>query len=121
MFRRIELIYWHTCKRKFCSRKGGIFSCLPCYRAPVSYHNSWEEIFESWAIDTKIKGNCGNIPRNAKFFFTERGWEEIGKKIVNICLKTKTKFRILKVKENSVNVVWNNGYELAAQPKKEKQ
>lgn len=122
MYRRIELIYEHFSKKenKFWSEKGGIFSAMPHINDDLSEHLKSLEIFDSWASQGKITGWCGNIPKNAKFFFTEKGWKDVGRHVVSACLKTRTKFRILKVKENSVNVVWANDYELAAQPKKGK-
>lgn len=71
-------------------------------------------------IDAWIFKLCGPRARcfraNARFYFTERGWQEVGSKVMEACKKTGQRFRILTVKERSVNVVWKDPLEVAAQP-----
>jgi hypothetical protein len=70
----------------------------------------------SWA--DKLRGPQKSIPPNTRFFFTEKGWREIGSQTVQRCKATGQEVRVIAVKENSVNVVWGDEYEVAAQPKK---
>lgn len=80
------------------------------------------EIADAWT--PYLNGACGgagNVPSNARFYFTELGWELIGKNVVAACQKHNQRYRVISVKENSVNVVWEDkhyGYEVACQPKK---
>jgi len=85
--------------------------------------SSPEAVADVWI--NKLRGpykkSGGNIPRNAKFYFTELGWQEVGRKVVEACQRSRQDYRVVKVKEESVNVVWRNrhyGYEVAAQPRK---
>ncbi|MDX1437190.1 MAG: hypothetical protein R3335_10295 [Anaerolineales bacterium] len=70
----------------------------------------------SWA-DT-LRGPQKSIPDNVRFFFTEKGWREVGRHVVAECKRQGQEVRVIAVKENSVNVVWGDDYEVAAQPKK---
>ncbi len=65
----------------------------------------------------KLRGPRKTIPQNTRFFFTERGWREIGRRVVAGCRKQGQEVRVITVKESSVNVVWGDEYEVAAQPK----
>lgn len=118
MFRRIELIrerddslifvlpdgteeIFDWCKSGICS----------CYGA----------ISRAWA--GKLRGPDRPIPRNAKFYFTERGWREIGRHVVAACKYEEQEYRVIRVKERDVNVVWRDRHydtEVAAQPRKKK-
>lgn len=76
---------------------------------------------ETW-ID-KLRGPDRPIPRNAKFYFTERGWREIGRKVVAACKKEGQEYRVIRVKERDVNVVWRDHHydtEVATQLRKKK-
>ncbi len=71
----------------------------------------------------KLRGPDRPIPRNAKFYFTEHGWREIGREVVAACKKVRQEYRIIRVKEHEVDVVWRDRYydtEVAAQPRKKK-
>ena len=80
-------------------------------------------VIEAWIYH--LRGpwgrRSGKIPKNARFYFTEKGWDSVGKFVIKECIKAKQEYKIIKVKENSVNVIWEDsytGYEIAAQPKK---
>lgn len=118
MFRRIELIRERDdClifglpdgTEEICDwSKSGICSC-------------YGAIAEAWL--GKLRGPDRPIPRNAKFYFTERGWREIGRHVVAACKYEEQAYRIIRVKERDVNVVWRDRHydtEVAAQPRKEK-
>lgn len=81
----------------------------------------WRAIIETW-ID-KLRGPDRPIPRNAKFYFTERGWREIGRKVVAACKSEGQAYLVIRVKERDVNVVWRDRHydtEVAAQPRKKR-
>lgn len=93
---------------------------------PASKHGlmgpSKIEIIDAW-ID-KLRGpykRQGGIPHNARFYFTELGWKEVGRYVVEACQQTGQEYRVIKVKEGTVNVVWHDRYyvlEVAVLPKK---
>lgn len=98
MFRRIELIHD--------SYKSGLCGCL-CS----------DSIIDSWIY--KLRGpKRRSLPQNCKFYFTEKGWKEVGRNVITVCQKEKQKYKIICVKEKSVNIVWKDTFEVAAQPKK---
>ncbi len=84
--------------------------------------SSKAKVIDAW-ID-KLRGpnkRHGGIPRNARFYFTELGWKEIGRYVVEACQQTGQEYRVIKVKEGAVNVVWRDRYyglEVAVLPKK---
>jgi len=70
----------------------------------------------TWA--DKLRGPRKTIPQNTRFFFTEKGWREIGRHTVARCKEAGQEVRVIAVKENSVNVVWGDEFEVAVQHKK---
>lgn len=79
---------------------------------------STEETVDAWIDD--LNGCKHPLPRNARFYFTERGWRDVGRKVIIAAQKSGQKYRIISVKENSVNVLWSDDNEVAVQPKKRK-
>jgi hypothetical protein len=80
---------------------------------------SHEKVIDAW-ID-KLRGPERSIPHNARFYFTELGWKEVGRKVIESCQQVGQAYRVIRVKEKSVNVVWydkHGGLEVAIQPKK---
>lgn len=57
--------------------------------------------------------------KNNRYYFTELGWEKIGRKVIEYAQKLKMQYRIIKIKENSVDVMaTDNKYEVAVRPRK---
>jgi hypothetical protein len=118
MFRRIELIRENADDVVFVLPDGteekwrwGISGLYPNYGAIAE------------ATGGKLRGPDCPIPRNAKFYFTERGWREIGRHAVAACKYEGQAYRIIRVKERDVNVVWRDRHydtEVAAQPRRKK-
>jgi len=106
MYRRLEILhpevmyYYHEAWHKEPAFKMGIMGAADF---------SWAE---------KLRGPRKTIPQNTRFFFTEKGWQEIGRHVVAGCKQKGQEVRVIAVKESSVNVVWGDEYEVAAQPKK---
>lgn len=109
MFRRIELI------STFEHRGGGRDAYESGLMGP-----SLDPVADAWV--EKLRGPGGRtLPANTRFYFTEKGWREIGRRVVAACGQSGQEYRIIRVKENEVNVVWRDNhtdYEVAAQPKK---
>ncbi len=56
-----------------------------------------------------------SIPQITRFFFTERGRKEIGRRVMAGCKQSGQEFRVISVKERSVDVVWGDEYDMAVQ------
>ena len=108
MFRRIELIHEHRAKDGTIeTHKGGLMGL------------SSEPVVDAWI--EKLRGPRTGVPWNARFYFTEKGWREVGRAVVRACGASGQAYRVIRIKENEVDVVWRDshtGYEVAAQPKK---
>ena len=109
MFRRIELIFeqgeiiWDDKPLKH-SWKQGICGVTR------------EEVADAWF--DRLAGPNRTLPNNSRFYFTEQGWKEVGRPIVNACQACGQKYRVIKIKERSVDVEWKHELEVAAQPKR---
>lgn len=107
MFRRIELIKSYPQKDGTVENyKSGLMAL-----SPTSVVDAWIE---------KLRGPDRHLPRNTKFYFTESGWREVGRAVVKACGQIGQDYRVIRVKENEVHVVWRDdhtGYEVAAQAK----
>jgi hypothetical protein len=113
MFRRIELIF----PRGKTTYPDGTVQNWPEEKRGLL--TGWGAMADTWF--GKLRGPDRPIPRNAKFYFTEHGWREIGRKVAAACKKERQQFRIIRVKERDVEVVWRDLYydtEVAAQPRK---
>ena len=105
MFRRIEMIHPASGEWFPADWKQGLMSA------------SSNEVVEAWIH--KLRGSPHPLPSNARFYFTEKGWREIGRQVVAACQKTGQRYRILKIKETDAQVCWrdkHDGYEVAIQP-----
>ena len=59
--------------------------------------------------------------KNDRYFFTEKGWNKIGRKVVTALKRHGLPFRIISVKENSVDVMaTDHEYEVAVRPRKKR-
>lgn len=108
MFRRIELINAFTLDDGTVETfKHGLLGV------------SNEPVVDAW-ID-KLRGPARSLPANARFWFTEKGWAAVGRAVVHACQASGQAYRVIRVKENEVEVTWRDkytGYEVAAQPRK---
>lgn len=107
MYRRLEIIH----PRLPLKNEDGEIEYYPAEKGGILFTADF-----SWA--ETLRGPRKNIPPNTRFFFTEKGWREVGRHTVARCKAAGQDVRVIAVKENSVNVVWGDAYEVAAQPKK---
>jgi hypothetical protein len=80
---------------------------------------SSEAVLDAWF--DRLRGPDRTLPWNARFYFTERGWREVGREVVRACGRSGQPYRVIRVKEDEVDVVWRDhhtGYEVAAQPRR---
>lgn len=130
MFRRIEVIWNPTPKQLKAQKmvnqlfgsdepvmngvKGGLWTGNI---SPIEVHETWWDK----CLGPGSSGR-GNIPRNknCRFFFTEKGWEECGSKACAKLREMKVEFRVITIKEKSVDVVWKASHEVAVRPRRKK-
>lgn len=106
MYRRIELINQNKDGTEY---KWGLMG--------VSH---WD-VAMAWAND--LRGPYRSIPPNCRFYFTEKGWDKIGRKVIAACIRTNQRYRVIAIKETDAQVVWRDkytGYEVAVQPKRKR-
>ena len=58
------------------------------------------------------------VNRNARFYFTEEGWRRYGRKTIEVCQQVGQRYRVLRVKENAVDVIYRDEFQVAVRPKK---
>ncbi len=81
------------------------------------YGDDTLEIFNAWAYQLHAPRH---VPRNCRFYFTEEGWKEVGSKVIDACKRTGQEFRIITIKEKSVDVVAKAPLQVAVRPRKKK-
>ena len=108
MFRRIELI--HAAEVEV---EGGSY---PAYKAGLM-SAAPEAVVDAWVDD--LVGPGRSLPSNCRFYFTEKGWREVGRNVAAAARRTGQEYRILAIKETDAQVVWRDklrGFEVAVQP-----
>lgn len=109
MFRRIELIH-----------AGGEDADgldYPTWKSGLT-PTSLPEVADAWVDD--LRGPARSLPWNCRFYFTEKGWKEVGRNVVATAQRSGQAYRIVAIKETDAQVVWRDkvmGYEVAVQPR----
>jgi hypothetical protein len=117
MFRRINLLY----PGGSLTMPDGTAERIPSAVRGLMGPGLDERVYDAW-MDS-LRGPAHSIPRNAKFYFTERGWRRIGCKVVEACQQAGHEYRVIRIKECEVDVVWRDSHydlEVAAQPRKKR-
>jgi hypothetical protein len=60
------------------------------------------------------------VNRNARFYFTEEGWRRYGRKTIEVCQQVGQRYRVIRIKENSVDVIYRDAVQVAVRPKKKR-
>ena len=79
------------------------------------------EVIDAWIF--KLRGSAHSLPPNSRFYFTEKGWREIGRQVIAACQQTGQRYRIIRLKETDAQVCWRDkhcGYEVAIQPRRKR-
>jgi hypothetical protein len=71
---------------------------------------------EVWGCFASMKSPRGG--REGKCYFTERGWDEVGRKVIGILKKYKAAFRVLTVKEKEFEVMFEDRVQVVLRPRK---
>ena len=107
MYRRIELINPARLEDEISlpAHKSGLMG-----DAPLDVWAAWEN---------ELVGPDRSLPRNCRFYFTEKGWREVGRNVVAAAMRAGQGYRIVAIKQTDAQVVWRDatrGYEVAVQP-----
>jgi hypothetical protein len=108
MFRRIEFILpgWSDDHYDEPPYKVGLMLAGP------------DEVVDAWIED--LRGPTrSSLPANSRFYFTEKGWREVGRKVLSAARRSNSEYRVIAIKETDAQVVWRDkvrGYEVAVQP-----
>jgi hypothetical protein len=113
VFRRIELIFQASVDtdigESYPALKGGLMFGGP------------QELSDAWTYD--LIGPGRTLPANCRFYFTEKGWREIGRNVIAAARRNGQEYRVIAIKETDAQVVWRDkvrGYEVAVQPKRKR-
>lgn len=113
MFRRIEFTLPGEILdgESYPPERGGLMSVVS---GPVA---------EAWWDTDGINGLLGparsSLPPNCRFYFTEKGWRNVGRKVIAAARQTDQEYRVIAIKETDAQVVWRDkvrDYEVAVQP-----
>lgn len=123
MFRRIELLYQMSSKeyrvrRRRLMRRGGEdgLSQMRFRKAGLMYLSS-ASVADAWA---DLNAPRRPIGRNCRFYFTEAGWTRYGRPTITACQQTGQPYRVIKIKERSVDIVYRDEFQVAVRPKMNK-
>jgi hypothetical protein len=105
MFRRIEFIYEPV--------DLSVSRLDKAYKTGIMGYQT-DEIADAWIY--ALRGPDSSIPWNARFYFTEKGWRKVGHNVAAACRHSGQEYRVIKIKENAIDVVYRNEYEVAGQP-----
>jgi hypothetical protein len=111
MYRRIQLINHYDPKKHEHEQNDFIHGLMGICNSV--------EIADAWTY--KLRGSNHALPTNARFYFTEKGWKEVGREVIAACQRSGQDYRVIKVKETDAQVVWRDKYteyEVAIQPKR---
>jgi hypothetical protein len=109
VFRRIELIH-----QSGTDPDGEVYPAQKQGLIPIST----DEVVDAW-IDDLRGPTRSSLPRNSRFYFTEKGWREVGRNVVAAAVRSGQEYRVVSIKETYAQVVWRDkvrGYEVAVQP-----
>jgi hypothetical protein len=56
--------------------------------------------------------------KHTKFFFTEEGWRRYGRRTVAACQTVGQRYRVISIKEKSVDVVYRDEVQVAVRPRR---
>jgi len=74
-----------------------------------------EAVTEAWV---QMPSPKRSITRNCRFYFTEEGWRRYGRPTITACQQTNQEYRVLCIKERSVDVVYQDEYQVAVRPRR---
>ena len=123
MFRRIELIHQGSASS---DRRPIDAAIRRGYPVDPALRRFWKSGLMTPANDAVVAAWAGmNRPRraifrNCRFYFTEEGWRRYGRATIAACQQSGQGYRVIRVKERSVDVVYRDKVQVAARNRKRK-
>lgn len=72
-------------------------------------------VFEAWG-DMPLPRHVAN--KNCRFYVTEAGWQRYGRATVRACQQTGQRYRVVRLKEHAVEVIYRDTVQVAVRPRK---
>lgn len=125
MFRRIELIDEMSAEhyRTFIEAMRQSIND-PDYNIAKEYPRFWKSglvgfgnpvVWDAWE---QMNSPRRPVNKNVRFYFTEEGWRRYGRKTIEVCQQVGQRYRVLSIKEKSVDVVYRDEFQVAVRPKR---
>ncbi len=73
-----------------------------------------DQVFEAWG---KMSIPRRAVNKNCRFYFTEEGWRRYGRATITACIQTGQAYRVLRVKEHSVVVIYRDEVQVVVRPR----
>jgi hypothetical protein len=96
----------------------------PDYPIEKDYPRFWKSglmgfgnpvVWDAWG---KMNSPRRPVNKNARFYFTEEGWRRYGRRTIEACQQVGQRYRVIRIKENSVDVIYRDEVQVAVRPKK---
>ncbi len=72
-------------------------------------------VFAAWG-DMPLPRHAVN--KHCRFFFTEAGWRRYGRATITACQQTGQHYRVVRMKEHAVEVIYRDAVQVAVRPRK---
>jgi hypothetical protein len=127
MFRRIELLYaieadayerlLEAVQRQSGASAAEVRRETPRFWKSGLMGSRGDVVIEAWI---SMPSPRRAIRRNCRFYFTEEGWRRYGRATVAACQQTGQAYRVLAIKEKSVDVLYRDEVQAAVRPKRKR-
>jgi hypothetical protein len=121
MFRRIEFLKELGAEEyrnllRAASERGAAFDPAPARFWKTGIIGAYPEpVIDAWCeMNTPRRA----LNKNCRFYFTESGWKRFGRPTITACQQMGTRYRVIAVKEKSVDVFYRDEIQVAVRAKK---
>ncbi len=125
MFRRIELLDEMSAEEHRMFIKAMRQSITdPDFNVEKEYPRFWKSgivgfgnplVWDAWG---DMNSPRRPVNKNARFYFTEEGWRRYGRKTIEVCQQVGQRYRVLSIKENAMDVIYRDEFQVAVRPKR---
>jgi hypothetical protein len=74
-----------------------------------------DAVIEAWS---SMNAPRRTLAKNCRFYFTETGWKRFGRPTITACQQTGTPYRVIAIKEKSVDIFYRDEIQVAVRAKK---
>ena len=71
-----------------------------------------------WDAWLRMNSPRRQVNKNVRFYFTEEGWRRYGRKTIEVCQQVGQRYRVLRIKESAVDVIYRDEFQVAVRPKR---